>query len=424
MQNDVELRKRGCLFRILRAFCLLVLVFVLGVTALLLYFATRYVPADFDTEAAGGISYTPLVQVVPGPGIPRDLDVRHSNNNLDIVKYKGRVYLAFRTAPTHFASKKTRLIVVSTEDRQKWECEAEFALMQSDLREPRFLVYQGRLFLYFFRGGDNPLGFAPKHIYATHLNDEGGWQEPKPIYKPGFVVWRAKEHQGNAYMSVYHGAGIYTTDDRPAEVRLLVSTDGYHWQPISEKAQFTDISGEEAEFAFDADGNLVVTVRMEVKGAEVCTACADDISTWDCKFTREKYDSALMIQHEGDVYVIARRNVDGYYNKDASWLPDRLERAYYLVRYSLTRKRTALYKVDVEKKKLQALFDFPSRGDTAYAGAVQLDEHTWWVLNYSSDLEGPDWSWIAGQLAGSNIYATELRFGSTRSGGCAVNEED
>lgn len=418
MEEDKDLTgpgRRSWLRWFLGLLCVLIVLPIVGAVALVTALTVQGEAPGFDKAAAQGIAYTPLKQIVPGPGLPADLEVMRSNNNLDVVRYGARWYLAFRTAPTHFASTKTRLVVLSSEDRSRWRKETEFQLMQSDLREPRFLVYKGKLFLYFFRGGSNPLEFAPQSIYATERTGDGTWTKPRAIFKPGYVVWRAKAHGGTAYMSVYYGAGIYTTKARAGEVRLLTSTDGYAWTPISDQPQVTEAGAEEAEFAFDDAGNLVATVRLEVQGALVCTASKDDLATWDRKFTPYKYDSALMFRHGEEFYVIARRNVAGAFNRRTVFLPMPLQRAWYLLRYSLTRKRTALYKVDVAAKRLTPLFDFPSKGDTAYAGIVPLDRHSYYVVNYSSPLGGPDWPWLGGQIAGSNLYECVLTFPGGRA---------
>ena len=43
-------------------------------------------------------------RIVPGPGLPPELAPGAANNNLDAVRHSdGSVYLAFRTAPHHFA---------------------------------------------------------------------------------------------------------------------------------------------------------------------------------------------------------------------------------------------------------------------------------------------------------------------------------
>ncbi|MEW6200360.1 MAG: hypothetical protein AB1546_00160, partial [bacterium] len=131
---------------------------------------------------------------------------------------------------------------------------------------------------------------------------------------------------------------------------------------------------------------------------------------WRCNLTPYKYDSALMFRHRDDYYVIARRNVAGAFNRNAGYLPEFIRAKWYLVRYSLTRKRTTLYKLDREKLELNPIFDFPSKGDTAYAAIAEINENEYLVLNYSSDIDGYDWNWLVGQLVGSNIYSSVLKF--------------
>lgn len=401
---------RRVLLRTARYFVVSVLILA-GALALLLGMLWRSeAPVTFDTAAAAQVSYEPLRQIVPGPAVPEGVAVMSSNNNVDLVRYGTDFYMAFRTAPTHFASSQTQLVVVRSSDRKTWTLETAFGLEDSDLREPRFLMYQGKLFLYFFRGGSNPLGFEPHSIYVRERSGDGAWTEPAPVYAPGYVIWRAKVWGDTAYMSVYNGSGLYTTAERAGEIRLLTSKNGRDWTPISESPQCTVIGAEEGEFEFDREGNLVATVRLEVQGALVCRASKDNLAEWESHYTTQKYDSALMFRHNEDFYVVARRNVDGAFNREVTWLPPAMQRGWNLVRYSLTRKRTALYRVDLTANTLVPLFDFPSKGDTAFPALVPLDSSSYYLVNYSCPLEGVDWPWLGGQLAGTNLYETVLRF--------------
>lgn len=363
----------------------------------------------FNKEHAARISYSALEEVVPGGNLPKKLKSFRSNNNLDIVQYKGRYYFAYRTAPTHFASTKTMLYVLSSKDAKKWDYETEI-YMGSDLREPRFLAYKGKLFMYFFQGGTKLTSFEPNHMYGIVYQSPGKWTKPVKIYEPGYVVWRAKVHNGKALMSVYYGVGLYSNETEPTHLRLLESDDGIHYTLLDGKEVSAETSAEEGEFEFDDDGSLYATLRLEMKGGKVCRAPAADLTNWTCKFSAYKYDSALMFRHGGEFYVVARRNVAGSYNRSSKLLPRSLRSKWYLVRYSLSRKRTALYRLNKEKLTLEPLFDFPSRGDTAYAGITQIGKNKYLLFNYSSDINKFDWSWLGGQMTGSNIYATTLTF--------------
>jgi len=390
------------------------LALALGASLLLLIviLAISSEPVAFDATAPGAISITNVVELVPGPGLPPQLPVQRANNNVDIAQFDGRCFLAFRTAPTHFASANTRLIIVSSTDRKNWEYETVIH-MQSDLREPRLLVFRDKLFFYFFQAGSHPLRFDPQKMFAMERRGKSDWTPPRPIYKPGYVPWRAKTRGDLAYMSVYYGKGLYDTAGREGEVRLLKSTDGYDWKPISEEPQLTEAGAEEPEFEFDEDGNLVILIRCEQEGGSIlCTAAKDDLAHWKLAPSPFKYDSALMFRHHKTLYILARRNVAGPSRRDIPWLPQQLRRAWNLVRYSMTRKRTALYRVDLDAQCLRPLFDLPGRGDTAFPAITKMNDNAYYVVNYTNAPDGIDWPWLFGQLNPTRLYACELAFGA------------
>lgn len=380
------------------------LVVVVGVLA------ASSAPVTFDTTAAAKVTLRNLRDLAPAPGLPPGLPLQRANNNVDIACHAGRWFLAFRTAPTHFASPDTRLIIVSSTDREKWEYESVIQ-MNSDAREPRLLVFKDKLFFYFFQAGRHPLRFEPQKTYAMERRGKADWTPPRPIYQPGYVAWRVKARGDLAYMSVYFGKGLYDTGGKRGEVRLLTSTDGYDWRPISDAPQLDDAGAEEPEFEFDEDGNLVVLIRREQEGGSyLCTARNDDLAHWKKSPSVFKYDSALMFQHDGALYVLARRNVAGASDREAGWLPGPFRRAWNLARYSLTRKRTALYRVDLDAMCLHPLFDLPGKGDTAFPAMAKMNEGLYYVVNYTNALDGPDWPWIFGQLRPTRLYGCELAF--------------
>ncbi len=399
----------GIVVLVARLIGLALAVVLLLVASLLVYGVTRNAPAEFDGDLAARIKLTPPVPLVPGPGLPPDLHLGPSNNNLDVVQFNGRFFLAFRTARFHFASDDARMVILSSADRQRWTHEATFDLERRDEREPRFLVLNGRLLFYFFEAEDNPRGFAPISIRAAERASDGTWSASRPIFEFGHVVWRAKVRGGRAYMSAYRGRRLYDDLGTAGATRLLTSEDGFEWKSISGEESPVPFPGaSECDFEFDAAGNLVALVRVEARGALVCTAPAGRLEKWDCTPTPYRHDSPLLFRHGHDFYAIARRSLGGPLDTGQRWLPERLETLWYQLRYWVTRKRTALYRVLPEERRTVPVLDLPSRGDTAFAGMVPLGDGRYWVVNYSSDLDGPDWPWVGGQFTGSRIYAMEL----------------
>ena len=54
--------------------------------------------------------------------------------------------------------------------------------------------------------------------------------------------------------------------------------------------------------------------------------------------------------------------------------------------------------------------DLPSKGDTCFPALMPRQDGTFRIYNYTSPLEGPDLSWIEGQLGPTVIVSTDLSF--------------
>lgn len=356
-----------------------------------------------------------FLQVVPSEGLPPAVTCMRANNNLDVIRYQGRLFLAFRTAPTHFASSKTKLYIISSSDGRKWELEAHIHI-GADMREPRFLELNGRLFFYFFEAGKNPLSFSPQKVWSMERAENGEWSRQEVKGLEGCVLWRAKVRNGTAYATVYCGGeNMYKLGNEAIDILFLTTSDGIHFAPVNAEKSVVVRGGSETDFEFDTDGALYAVVRNEGGdgeswGGKVCKAEPEDITNWRCKPTSFKYDSPLMFRRNGDIYLIARRNLDGEFDKGIRWLPDSLETIYYLGRYWFTKKRTSIYLLDKNNLTFSLVADLPSKGDTSFPAIVQISENEYLLYNYSSPPDGKDRFWLSGQLHPTIIYSMVLKF--------------
>jgi hypothetical protein len=182
------------------------------------------------------------------------------------------------------------------------------------------------------------------------------------------------------------------------------------WNPVSQEPQVDILSAEEGEFIFDKQGNLFATVRLEGTGSLVCRAAQNSIYNWQKIRSKTKYDSALLFDHGNDIYLVSRRNLDGEIDKVKHRKNEKQRRISNLIRYSITRKVTALFKLNKDNLTLTHITDFPSNGDNAYAGIEKIDANTYLLMNYSCDIKKKKSSWLAGQFSKTFIYQTTLRF--------------
>jgi hypothetical protein len=358
-------------------------------------------------------------QVIPGSGLPPETPAGNSNNNLDVARHEGRVYLAWRTAPDHFASSETRLFVVSSADERTWRFENRLVL-DRDLREPRFLAWNGRLFLYVSRLGSDPLRFEPQGVSVTERRADGTWSPLEDVNLPGAIAWRTRVERGTPYMLAYRGGeNIYLFNNVPLDLDLLTTADGRAWTPVDPAMRTVyHGGGSESDIALGDDGSLFSVIRNEAGdetgwGSMVCRAAPGALSRWRCRNDPKKYDSPLMFWLDGEAYLVARRNVTetGAYDLGLRHLNRTAQTVQYQLAYGNTPKRCALWRYVPSEDRIAWLMDLPSRGDTCFPAMLRTDDPAEVVLyNYSSPVDGDDVSWRVGQRGPTNIYRHVLRF--------------
>ena len=366
--------------------------------------------------------------MIPGPGLPAGLAVGRSNNNLDVIRHDGRLWLATRTAPTHYASADARLLVlVSDDDGASWTHDHSIE-MGCDVREPRLVSWQGRLLLYWFCAGTSGTRFQPDRIWVIErtgasddasgdsTGEEPGWTDRLAISPPDCVVWRVRPVGGRLLMTVYRGASaLFTAHPVPLTVELWASDDGLHWSPADPDRPVVHEGGAEAEFIEVPDGRLAVVVRKEGPeggwGSDVGVAAAGEPASWTVRHDPRKFDSPLVFLADGIPHLVARRQVafGGRYDLGLRWLPDGLRTKVNMVAYALTPKRTALFRIELDGPSATWLADLPSAGDTAFAGHVtSADGRGHVIFNYSSPPHRRWWPWLVGQLRPTHIYSVVI----------------
>lgn len=374
-------------------------------------------PRDYavDTNTGYRIQVSEPRWVVPSDGLPEDT-AGVSNANVEIHFFGDKLYMAWRSAPFHFASMETKMQVVSSTDGGlSWELETTLALGR-DVREPRFFDVNGELHLVFFEAGTNALAFEPNRMLQVVRDESGSWGEVLVVEDAPEVPWDLKRRVGaegeasRLWMTSYKGEH-YGGEGAIVQVFFKHSSDGYTWSPVSGDGVVYTGGVSEVAIEFTAAGDLWAVTRNEDGddtgcGSHVCFAKAGDLGSWACSDVSdpERYDSPEMFRHGDDLYLIARRDIGGPFGSG----PD----ACNLVAYSQRAKTSALYKVDTEQRKVVHIQDLPGAGDTAFASVRRVGAHHFLVANYTAPLDDPDQSWVQGQTSdrGTQLYLIDIRF--------------
>jgi hypothetical protein len=365
-------------------------------------------------ESSVEVSFSDLAVVVPSDGLPSYVKVLTSNNNLDVIVFQGRVFLAFRTAPSHFASDKTKLYIVSSEDEKTWKYEGEFFLGR-DLREPRFLAIKDKLFIYFAVLGKDPLKFEPGFtLFSLYQNN--GWSEPSSFPIPTFIPWRIKSFGDYAVMFGYAGGeSVYNpTQAEKVKVYMLKTSDGVNWEPFWKNKEVIMEGGcSETDGEFDDNGDLYLVCRNELGdefgfGSKICLAKKGNLDELICKADKRKFDSPLLFKYKSYIFLIARRNLsdNGFYDiaEEGSHFDRYLKNQ---IEYWNKPKRCSVWLIKKEDLTVEFLYDLPSKGDTCFPSIFFRNEIIR-LYNYTSDINGPDISWQQGQLLPTFIVSGNL----------------
>ncbi|MBI2070064.1 MAG: hypothetical protein HYT79_05620 [Elusimicrobia bacterium] len=358
--------------------------------------------------------------VAPSPSLNSLALAQASNNNVAITAHNGRLFMAWRTGPIHFASKKTVMQVVSSADGgRNWELEHSIAIGR-DIREPFFLTVGGKLIFYYMEAGQSASAFEPRGTKAIVYAGPGQWSQPVSIGAPGEIIWEMKVRNGKAWATSYKGNHYAWAEQSRIELYFKESTDGLNWENVDSSQPFVYQGGvSEAAFEFARDGSLWAVTRNEDGdatgwGSHVATAQPGAPGRWDFPQTSDpdRYDSPRMFRHGDEIYMIARRDIGGPFDRGGRNLPFWLQRARNMLGYSWRAKRTALYKIDRKTKSVALIADLPSAGDTAFPSIMRLGPHDFLIANYTSPLDRPNSSWIRGQISsmGTSIYFIRLTF--------------
>lgn len=367
--------------------------------------------------------YEPVVSeprwIVPSTALPKEIRVQASNNNVAIAEHAGRLYLAWRSSKNHFAHAGTEMHLISSSDGGgSWDFERTIATGR-DLREPFFLSFRGALQFFYLELGTKPTSFEPGAVWRISRSANGSWSAPQSWGEPGEVAWEFKVRNGQAWATSYRG-NHYESGKGAIALHLSRSDDGIDWAPVDAGNPVVYKGGvSEAGFEFDSTGNLWAVTRNEDGddsgfGSHVAYARSGALGTWEfpAKSDPARYDSPRMFQHEGEIYLIARRDLGGPFDRGFRHLPFAMRRLALWLRYWLTPKRTALYRIDRDARKVVHLQDLPSAGDTAFPSILQTGPHRFLVANYTSPPKRSRWSWLHGQISrkGTGIYFVTIDF--------------
>jgi hypothetical protein len=256
------------------------------------------------------------------------------------------------------------IIVLRSPDGTTWDEVHRFRVEQRDTRDPHFLIFRDKLFVYTgtWYSGTTTLARDDydlnKHLgYAAWSEDGAAWHSPILLEGTfGHYVWRAAAFGDKAYLCGRRKIGFAVGprgEPREVESLMLESDDGLIWR---KRAVFQEIAGDETAFLFEPDGRVLGVGRRS--GTAQLLGSSPPYTEWD----RRDLDRAIggpLLTKWGDRYVVGgRKTMPGAGPKTSlCWLVG---------------------------DQLHEFAELPSGGDNSYPGFVELAPDRALVSYYSS----------------------------------------
>ncbi len=313
----------------------------------------RHVSADDDA---------PAVQVT---NVRRAFHNGEHNAFTDLVRFQDRFYLTFRSCPDgHMVHPTSSILVLASDDGMDWQQVHRFRVDQRDTRDPHFLVFDDRMFVYSgtWYSGETSIPSDQRDLnlhlgYAVWTPDGETWTDPIVLEGTfGHYIWRAATHDGRAYLCGRRKRdfAVGPRGEHPVEAVMLESDDGLVWRT---RAMFQETNGNEVAFRFDAEGAILGVARRGRGPAELVRS-SPPYTDWQ-RSDLGRYVGGPMLDSWGERTVVGgRRNVpDEGPRTTLSWLID---------------------------GELHDFAELPSDGDNSYPGWIELSPQKALVSWYSS----------------------------------------
>jgi hypothetical protein len=312
----------------------------------------------------------------------------------DLIFWRDSFWLVYVSSPSHFASAKSRLVLLRSSDAHSWQEVKKFDGNGQDIRDPKLGIIQGQMFLVALL--NKHFDPEPYKTVATCSGDgltwspfeeiaHGGWLMGRPITADGHT-WYAPAHH------IDHGTAV-----------LLQSTNGMSWTIHSTIHEGAQERADETAIQVLRDGRIIATTRMEAgssifgspQAGTLISAAAPPFTSW-MQLSRShvtRLDGANLFSINDQVYAVGRNQpqVADPFHKPGS---------------AFAKKRTAVFLVKENGEGLIHLTDLPSCGDTSYAGVAFANGRIF--ISYYTNDPRRDYPWLLGMLLPTRIQMAEI----------------
>lgn len=321
-------------------------------------------------HSAFGIPHSSFAAPPPAVTVTNIRRVFHNGEHnafTDLCRFRDHLYLTFRSCPDgHMVNPTASIIILrSKDDGATWQQAHRFSVKERDTRDPHFLVFKDRLFVYTgtWWSGATTLPREDydmnKHLGFAAVSDDGAtWNSPVMLEGTfGHYIWRAASFGDKAFLcgrrkTEFSMAG--RGERGGVQSVMLESDDGLVWR---KHVFFQEANGNETAFYFEPDG-AVVGIDRNHGGPSMLVRSKAPHTVWT-RTLLDRFIGGPLIVKWGPHVLVGGRNA----TKDRG-------------------PKTSLCWLVGDK--LQEFAELPSGGDNSYPGFVARSDNRALVSYYSS----------------------------------------
>jgi len=292
----------------------------------------------------------------------------------DLVRFKDALYLCFRSCPDgHMVFNTASVIILhSADEGATWTQVNRFSVKDRDTRDPHFLVFKDRLFVYAGTWWTGPGLLDRKDYdmnkqlgYAVSSADGSKWTEPMLMEGTfGYYIWRATAHDGKIFLCGRRKANfaVEVMGERGHNQSIMLeSDDGFIFR---HRAYFQESGGNETAFFFEQDGRVLALDRNGGGNSMLCSA-KPPYTDWNRRPLDRFVGGPLLVKWGEHILVGGRHQTKDKGPKTSlGWLVN---------------------------DQFQEFAELPSGGDNSYPGFVELSPAkglTSWYSSHEKDETG------------------------------------
>jgi hypothetical protein len=323
--------------------------------------------ALFATPGPAATAAVPTVRV---ENIRRAFHNGEHNAFTDLTWWRGQFWLTFRSSPDgHGVFASGSVIVLASADAKAWRQVHRFSVADRDTRDPHFLIFKDRLFVYTsaaYVGKEKIRGteWNAHYGYASSSADGAAWTPAQPLEGTyGHYIWRGATFGDRAYLIGRRWRGHIPASGRVTmESALLESDDGLRWR-FRSLIQETD--GNETALLFEPDGTLLALSRTS-ESHTVLGRTHPPYESW-ARQSLPGYLGGPLFARWGDQLIVGGRRRPEDPAPAGSGPGQGITALMWL-----------------EDSQLVPITNLPSGGDTSYPGFVVVDDRRALVSWYST----------------------------------------